>query len=93
MAKKRETSDFTDDMPAAEPTDAPQTLKSTSSIVNTPALRALLDSGIIEIVDGSILWREGHLEHVRREWADNPVYCERDYANELDVCRQYGVDL
>ena len=92
MAKKREISDFTDDAPL-QSTEAPETLKSTSSVVNTPALQALLDSGIIVIVDSGIIWREGHLEHIRREWAADPMGCEYNYRNELEVMRQNGVEL
>lgn len=69
--------------------DAPELLKSTSSIINTPALQALLDSGIITIVDGGIVWREGHLEHVQQLLADDPQQTARDYANELEVIGQY----
>lgn len=92
MVKKREiaiTDDLTIDTPAA--VDTP--LKSTSTLVMTPALQALLDSGIIEIVDGGIIWREGHLEHVRNQYASDPVTCERNYADELAVMRGNGIEL
>lgn len=92
MTKKREIA-VSDDNTLDAPTSAPETLKSTSSVVNTPALQALLDSGIITIVDGGLIWREGHLEHLAREWAADPMGCEYNYRNELEVARQYGIEL
>lgn len=77
--------------------DSPQvtieTAENGATVANTPALQALLDSGIIEIVDGAIVWRNGHLEHVRNQYASDPLTCERNYADDIAVMRENGVEL
>jgi hypothetical protein len=92
MAKKREIV-LTDDSTLDTPEFVPETLKSTSTLVSTPALHTLLESGIIDIVDGAIIWREGHLAHIRSQYSSDPTTCERNYADELAVMRENGIEL
>jgi len=55
------------------------------------ALNTLSASGIVLDVDrdGAIVWRTGHLEHVARLYAADPVQTERDYHDDVTVAMAY----
>lgn len=57
-----------------------------------PELKALIVSEIVTFDNGSVTWRDGHLEHLARQYASNPVQTERDYHDDVTVARVYSAD-
>ena len=83
--------------PVIEPTPAAEkdtpvsisTTENTAYALPSPALQSLLDSDIVTIADGAIIWRAGHFAHVAFEYARDPQRTESLYADDLVVIRQY----
>lgn len=57
----------------------------------SPALQRLIDSNIVTYENGEVSWRKGHLEHLGWVRDSNPAIAERDYADDLEVLRQYPI--
>jgi hypothetical protein len=48
-------------------------------------LKRLSESGVVEVVDSEIIWREGHLKHLAHEYVADLQRAWRDYADDLTV--------
>lgn len=55
-----------------------------------PETVSLIASGIIEIVNGGVVWRDGHLVHLARLYQANPMQTERDYHDDLVTAQTYS---
>lgn len=61
-----------------------------SALQFIPETASLVASGIIEIVNGGIVWREGHLAHLARLYQANPMQTERDYHDDVVTAQTYS---
>jgi hypothetical protein len=86
MAKK------TVDEPIAEEFVTVESNGATITYAPDDPLASLLISGIVEVADGAITWRAGHLEHIANLFAGDPVTTERNYADDLAVARAYSAE-
>ena len=55
-------------------------------------LHNLTISGIVTVKNGKVTWREGHLEHVAREYAHSPAIARRDYLDDLIVAENLDAE-
>jgi hypothetical protein len=86
MTKKNDLPETPDYLPNSTP-------ENTAYITPSPALQALVASDIVTVVDGAIIWRSGHLEHLARQYAVDPVGTWRLYADDMEIIRQYSDEL
>lgn len=63
-----------------------------SKIVIVPGtpLDRLIQSGVMKLEDGALVWREGHLEAVMNAFIQDREWTKYNYADELDVLRAMG---
>lgn len=55
-------------------------------------LQRLTISGIATMNKHEIVWREGHLEHLARLYAADPVLTRRDYLDDLIVAENLDAE-
>ena len=55
-------------------------------------LHNLTISGIVTVANGQVTWREGHLEHVARQYAHSPAIARRDYLDDLTVAQNLDAE-
>lgn len=93
--------------PGGDPISAPQTVddeRENESAVSHVAmedvwanrsaeLNSLLESEIVTFDGNNLIWREGHLEHLARQYVANPAAAERDYHDDLAVARAYSKEV
>lgn len=52
------------------------------------AQNTLIESGVLFEHDGVLVWREGHLLHIARQFVTDETSARRNYADDLAVAEQ-----
>jgi hypothetical protein len=94
MAKRKpqhsHEAEFTEGDDISPQPDATQ--ENAAYVLPSPSLARLLESKIIEIADGEIMWREGHLLHLAHQYLSDMEIAQALWRDDFELIKQYSWD-